>query len=245
MTDGGLKSGAAIAASHGHLDAYMRMLAGGPVAGDACPMAPSVAKALVRAQRLVEQADKSSRATIGQGRGYAYASVETVAKVAKAAMSEAGLAVFPRGWDWDGETMCVAYWAVAEEDGASCLLGQAKQAIIPAAGRPWDKAVATALSNIHREFLRVLLNIPRFEPEADIEHRSDETTVPRPPSRQGHERWRVPFGPAQGKTLDQCSKDELAFVADKFGDVEHPTYGQRNQKIMDEISRLASAKGNQ
>lgn len=150
------------------------------------PAAPiaSLAAALVAAQAAASGVEKGSK---NQHQGYKYASSEAIIEEARDALASAGLAVV--------RTSSSVVWSESAPD-AKQRVGlvmvvyrlihvsgehidmQAETPAVVAAGRPEDKAVATALTYSLGYFLRDLLLLPRVEEHAEVDSRDDRAYAP-------------------------------------------------------------------
>ena len=151
---------------------------------------PSIAAAIVKAQHGVGSVRKASEASLGQDRGYKYASAEDMMQAAGAALEANGLALVQLGWHvtrgdtyqvtdrWKNvhrRTDCdvTGRWMLIHESGATAGPFVARMAAVEDNSRALDKAINTALTYLQSYLLRGILNIPRVTKDADGEQRND------------------------------------------------------------------------
>lgn len=143
--------------------------------------------ALVQAQASCAAVEKGNRS----GQGYKYASAENMISEARVALNSSGLALLRVSshvaWgdtSADGKTRVGSVFCdylLVHTSGESLALSSETPAIVQA-GRPDDKAVATALTYSLGYFLRDLLLLPRVEEGTDVDQRGgDQHYTPPPP----------------------------------------------------------------
>jgi len=158
---------------------------------DAPATYPSLAAALVAAQREAKSVAKGSK---NDFHGYKYASAEAIMEEARNALNGAGLAVLMTGWTIacvdveytdidkdsgvatlvkDQERTATVKFLVVHADSGDKLEGEIAMPVVPEKGRPLDKAVSTALTYAEGYYLRGLLCLPRGEAGADVDARDD------------------------------------------------------------------------
>lgn len=143
--------------------------------------------ALVAAQSSCAAVEKGNKS----GQGYKYASAENMISEARVALNSSGLALLrvashvtwndtlPDGKTRIGSVFCD--YLLVHTSGESLALSSETPAIVQA-GRPDDKAVATALTYSLGYFLRDLLLLPRVEEGTDVDQRhGDQHYAPPPP----------------------------------------------------------------
>lgn len=143
-------------------------------------ISPNIAKALVAAQRAVEDVAKDSK---NEFHKYKYAASEDVTDAARAALNKAGLACSRISWEIvpGNETVedkIRVTYMLSHESGDSVVLPPTETPAIPEKGRPADKAVAAALTLNQSYFLLGLLEIKR-EDENEVDKRDDREHMPR------------------------------------------------------------------
>lgn len=167
------------------------------------PMPAKIATALVKAARSAEAVEKKRHMESSNERGprYNFAGADALMAEAREALAGAGLAVVLTGWrvtfeprhdwnekaerfEWTERTVHSTFLLVHEEAGDSHELGTFAMPSIPGAGRPIDKADASALTYATGYVMRGLLNLPRVEPGQQVDER-DDTTVAKPGPKRG------------------------------------------------------------
>ena len=145
--------------------------------------------ALVQAQASCAAVEKGNKS----GQGYKYASAENMISEARVALNSSGLALLRVSshvaWgdtSADGKTRVGSVFCdylLVHTSGESLALSSETPAIVQA-GRPDDKAVATALTYSLGYFLRDLLLLPRVEEGTDVDQRGgDQHYTPFAPPR--------------------------------------------------------------
>jgi len=143
------------------------------------PPPPSIAKALVEAQKAVKSVGKAS---VNEHHGYAYASAQDVAAEAQRALNGAGLALCRIGWahvpitEKEPARLEVSY-VLTCTSGESWLLPPVSVPSLPGKGRPEDKAEAAALTYSAGYVAQGLLQIERVD-EHDVDARDDRAPAP-------------------------------------------------------------------
>lgn len=136
---------------------------------------PNLSAALVRAQSLVRPVGKDA---YNAHHKYKYASAETMLAGAREALNAAGLAVSRVSWHVvDGNMpMLVSSFRLDHESGETRDFVDLPWPILEGNGRPFDKAMAGALTTQQAYFVRDLLQMPK-EDENEIDRRNDAETV--------------------------------------------------------------------
>ena len=136
---------------------------------------PNLSAALVKAQSLVHPIGKDAW---NAHHKYKYASAETMLAGAREALNAAGLALSRVAWRIvDGEIpMLVSSFRLDHESGETRDFVDLPWPILEGNGRPFDKAMAGALTTQQAYFVRDLLQMPK-EDENEIDRRNDRETV--------------------------------------------------------------------
>ena len=136
---------------------------------------PHLSAALVKAQSLVKPVSKDA---YNKHHKYAYASAEAMLEAARTALNSAGLALSRTGWViLQGDLpMLLSSFRLDHESGESRDFLQLPWPILEGNGRPFDKALAGALTTQQAYFVRDLLQMPK-EDENEIDRRNDKETV--------------------------------------------------------------------
>lgn len=142
------------------------------------PMPKKLAAALVKAQKLSKPVEKAQEMK-GARFSYKFAGAEAIIEEARRCMAEAGLGVFVANWHRTDRGL-QARFCLVHESGESWLSEPCMFSALENAGRPADKAEASALTYITNYFLTRLLNLPRIE--EDVAARDDSDFVPNKPS---------------------------------------------------------------
>jgi len=139
---------------------------------------PNLSAALVKAQSLIKSVGKDA---YNAHHKYKYASAEAMLTAAREALNEAGLAVSRTGWTIvDGDLpMLVSTFRLDHESGEVRDFANLPWPILEGNGRPFDKALAGALTTQQAYFVRDLLQIPK-EDENEVDKRNDKETVEKP-----------------------------------------------------------------
>ena len=153
----------------------------------------NIYSALVAAQTSAAAVGKDAK---NSHQGYKYASSEAIITEARVALNSAGLAVYrvASSVEWEpatvvesrngpktiriGKVLCT--YNLAHVGGETLVL-HSETPCVTEAGRPEDKAVATALTYSLGYFLRDLLLLPRVEEGHEVDQRDDRQYAPPPP----------------------------------------------------------------
>lgn len=147
----------------------------------------SIDGAILVAQQAL---DKVGKDATNKFHNYSYTSSEGMLSACRAALHSAGLIVRRTHWRIDptiGEFgTLVSDIVVAHPESGTKIVDNVMWPIVPEKGRPFDKALAGALTTSLNYFLRDLLQVPREEETMDT--RNDKEYEPRrapspPPSR--------------------------------------------------------------
>lgn len=143
----------------------------------------AIATALYDCQQALDAVEKASVNTFHK---YKYASSDDMVKAARAALNAGGLAVCRHSFDiriigeGEGAIMLVdSQYLVTCRSGEGVLMSSTTP-VVPERGRPWDKALAGALTIGLSYFLRDLLLIPREEEDSHPDRRDDRGYEPKP-----------------------------------------------------------------
>ncbi len=137
---------------------------------DSGPFHLPLMTAVLKAQGRIDSAPKSSR---NEFSAYDYTSAETMIALARGALLAEGVLVSVVAWAVEGLVLKLSI-LVAGHGG--WMLSNLQWPIVEGKGKPLDKAVASALTSALREYLRVLLLIPRGT--EDMDAREDKTEAP-------------------------------------------------------------------
>ncbi|CAB4172821.1 Essential recombination function protein [uncultured Caudovirales phage] len=139
---------------------------------------PNLSAALVKAQSLIKAVNKDA---YNKHHQYKYASAEAMLTAAREALNDAGLAVSRTGWTIvDGDMpMLISTFRLDHESGEVRDFANLPWPILEGNGRPFDKALAGALTTQQAYFVRDLLQIPK-EDENEVDKRNDKETVDKP-----------------------------------------------------------------
>lgn len=143
--------------------------------------AATLAVALVAAQRQARAVEKGGKFAGGSVK-YNYASTESIIEEARDALSSNGLSVFPamsKVAYMEGRPVLLSQYELLHSSGESRRV-EYDTPIVEGAGRPLDKATATARTYALGYFLRDLLLLPRVEAGTDVSARDDSGHVPGP-----------------------------------------------------------------
>jgi hypothetical protein len=135
-----------------------------------------VAEALLAAQRKLPSVGKD--ATVQYGKGYDYVSAEAMIAASRAALHSAGLSLIRTGFAWvDGTEhrppLVVCDYLLVHESGQSLSFARLPWPVIEQNGRPYDKAMAGALTTAMSYFLRDLLLVPKVDGQEEVDQRND------------------------------------------------------------------------
>jgi len=142
-------------------------------------MPPAIATALVKAQKASHAVEKA-KTMEGKSFSYNFAGAEAVVAESRRALAEADLAVCVAGWApivLDGQPRLEVRFLLTHADGSSWKSDPASFPAIANAGRPPDKAEASALTYVTNYFITRLLNLPRVDAE-DVGARDDSGYQP-------------------------------------------------------------------
>ena len=156
---------------------------------------PNIGAALVAAQAAAEAVEKDSR---NAHQGYKYASAEAIIREARAALASAGLAFYRESAAVEWEPPVVVETRNGPKNqrtglvratyvlrhGDEKIVVESETPALAEAGRPEDKAVATALTYSLGYVLRDLLLLPRVEEGTDVDQRDDRERAPVRPRTQ-------------------------------------------------------------
>lgn len=136
-------------------------------------MTTTLSAALVNAQIKITPVAKDAT---NQHHRYAYASAETMIDAARIALNISGLACTRLSYKIEPGQICflTSTFQLDHSSGEFRLFENLPWPIIEGAGRPFDKALAGALTTQLAYFLRDLLLIPK-EDENEIDRRNDAT----------------------------------------------------------------------
>jgi hypothetical protein len=136
---------------------------------------PSLSAALVQAQQNVKPVVKDA---YNKHHKYAYASAETMLEAARMALNSAGLALSRSAYHvLTGDMpMLLSSFRLDHVSGEGRDFVNLPWPILEGNGRPFDKALAGALTTSQAYFVRDLLQMPK-EDENEIDRRNDEETV--------------------------------------------------------------------
>ena len=139
---------------------------------------PSIDGAILLAQQAL---DKVGKDATNKFHNYNYTSSEGMLSACRAALHSAGLLVRRTHWRIDptiGEFgTLVSDIVVAHPESGAKIVDNVMWPIVPEKGRPFDKALAGALTTSLNYFLRDLLQVPREEETMDT--RNDKEYEPR------------------------------------------------------------------
>lgn len=139
---------------------------------------PNLSAALVDAQSRIKSVGKDA---YNAHHKYKYASAEAMLTAAREALNDAGLAVSRTGWRLvDGDMpLLISSFRLDHASGEVRDFIDLPWPILEGNGRPFDKALAGALTTQQAYFVRDLLQIPK-EDENEIDKRNDKETVEQP-----------------------------------------------------------------
>lgn len=138
----------------------------------------SLHQALLKAQQHIIKIEKDATNDFHK---YSYASSEAMITAAREALHVAGLLTLRTHWELEmGDNIgkLTSHMQVIHPDSGQTLEEVIPWPIIPAQGRPFDKAVASALTTSQSYWLRDLLQIPRTDPEIEMDKRDDRDYRP-------------------------------------------------------------------
>jgi len=141
-----------------------------------------VFSALLEAQQAIASVVKDARANYGERARYSYVSADQMVTECRKALHHAGLVVLRDSYTVDlspshGALLLSNYLIVHAASGASITSTQSPWFIIETQGRPFDKALAGALTTALSYFLRDLLLVPRDD-EEEMDRRNDTAHQP-------------------------------------------------------------------
>jgi hypothetical protein len=141
---------------------------------------PNLVTALLAAHRMINKVEKTKR---NNHQGYNYASAEAIIMESRRVLNSCGLMVITPGWKIVGDPvregshlryqLHVDYLLI-HESGETKEYPDIPISVVVGAGKPYDKAEATALTYNLGYFLRGLLQIPRMEVDEDADDRNDK-----------------------------------------------------------------------
>ena len=149
----------------------------------------NIGAALCAAQAAAEAVEKGSK---NAHQGYKYASAESIIREARGALAGAGLAFYRESATVEWEPPVVVETRNGPRNqrtglvratyvlrhGDEKIVVESETPALAEAGRPEDKAVATALTYSLGYVLRDLLLLPRVEEGTDVDQRDDRDRVP-------------------------------------------------------------------
>lgn len=151
--------------------------------------------ALLVAQSALNSVGKDAK---NQFHKYSYTSAEGMIGACRDALHGAGLVARRTTWKIDptiGEFgILISTMVVAHPESGATLSDEIVWAIVPEKGRPYDKAMAGALTSSLNYWLRDLLMVPREDETMDS--RDDREYAPRSPSRPAPAPTAAPARPA-------------------------------------------------
>ena len=154
-----------------------------PANVDVPPPSKSLNEALLVAQQQLQAVGKDSKNSFHK---YNYTSSEGMISACRSALHYAGLVVTRTRWTIDPavtEFGCLnSRFHVSHPASGGEITDEVMWPIVPEKGRPYDKAVAGALTTSLNYFLRDLLQVPREEETMD--NRDDRQWEPRRPAFQ-------------------------------------------------------------
>ena len=138
----------------------------------------SLAGLLLKAQQAIQSVGKDAT---NAHHKYAYTSAEAMLGACRLALHSAGLVFARTGWQVelrDGVPfVCSTYLLASPSVSEPLAIGPIPWPVIEDKGRPFDKALAGALTTSQSYVLRDLLLIPR-EDEAEVDRRDDRAHDP-------------------------------------------------------------------
>jgi len=182
-------------------------------------ISPNIAKAIVLAQRKVEDVAKDSR---NEFHKYKYAASEDVTDAAREALNAAGLACSRIAWEIIPGSETVedkirVTYMLAHESGDVVVLPPTETPAIPEKGRPMDKAVAAALTLNQSYFLLGLLEIKREE-EHEVDKRDDREHTPRRMQQRPQQASRAAREQGDAKAKAQTQADTQTWTHPETGE---------------------------
>lgn len=151
-----------------------------------CPRSGTVSLSdgLLVAQGAIDGVGKDARNSFHK---YAYTSAEGMISACRAALQVGGITARRVSWEIRGtesQQFVASTLEIAHGYTGESARSEIVWPIIPDKGRPFDKAVAGALTTSLGYWLRDLLCLPREDEEGHMDGRDDRTHDPRPPARQ-------------------------------------------------------------
>lgn len=170
----------------------------------------TMAQAILAAQRSIQSVAKSAWNDYSK---YKYASSEALMEEGRRALHGAGLALIMESWTLEDveESRCLVHatFTLVHESGAERHM----DATLPAyevKGRPFDKAVAGALTYLEGYFIRGLLCLPRVDEKEEVDQRDDTNHEP-PPKKEKPKPQKSGFANFQA-FAKQYEKAQLPFL---------------------------------
>ena len=143
----------------------------------------SLSDGLLVAQGAIDGVGKDARNTFHK---YAYTSAEGMISACRAALQVGGITARRVSWEirgTDSQQFVVSALEIAHGYTGESARSEIAWPIIPDKGRPFDKAVAGALTTSLGYWLRDLLCLPREDEDGHMDGRDDRGHDPRPPAR--------------------------------------------------------------
>lgn len=142
----------------------------------------AIFKALLEAQRHISRIEKDAT---NQHHKYSYVSSEAMILAAREALHLAGLFAFRPDWkirypSEGNQLELEATMVLVHAETGQRMIDRVYWPIVPGQGRPMDKAVASALTVSQSYWLRDLLQIPRTDPDTEMDSRDDTGYRPEP-----------------------------------------------------------------
>ncbi len=171
---------------------------------------PNIRKALLQAQRGIKPVEKDGR---NEFHKYDYVSAEAMLIAAREALHNAGLTAERNEWLYDAQgAKVIMYFEVAHAESGEARRYPIEWPIIEDRGRPFDKALAGALTTSFNYWLRDLLLVPRKD-DNEIDKRDDREHAagkagPAPKAQSKSAKAKpAPF------TFDKDKRDHLQMLA--------------------------------
>lgn len=216
------------------------------------PLPIPIATALVKAQKASHAVEKGQTMN-GAKFSYKFAGAEAVIEEARRALAEADLGVFVADWQSlgsNGHTRIAARFCLVHAEGASWMSDPVSFPAIANAGRPPDKAEASALTYVTNYYLTRLLNLPRIDSD-DVSARDDSDyrpgeeprpAKPRPAMQRSTPQgtagdFEVRFGKFKGQMFSEVAQQDheeaakmRTYVAKCLADPEKAKFRDSNER---------------
>ncbi len=132
-------------------------------------------KALLQAQMNLKGVEKDAKNTFHK---YDYTSSEAMISACRHALHEAGMTAERNEWTYDASIcMVVMHFELAHAESGEARRYMAQWPIVEDKGRPFDKALAGALTTSFNYWLRDMLLVPRKD-DNEVDKRDDREHAP-------------------------------------------------------------------